>query len=69
MKRKFEEALPQAGMTSTHQTLLLRALKHRDITDIKTDTQEGFRALVKWLEHTQVLHRNHAQPASLITIL
>lgn len=69
MKRKVEEALPQAGMTSTHQVLLLRALKHRDSTNVKTDTQEGLRALVKWLEHTQVLHRHHAQSASLNTIM
>ena len=43
-------------MTSAHQQLLLQALAHKNSSTVNTDTQEGFRALVAWLEHTQVMH-------------
>ena len=43
-------------MTSAHQQLLLQALAHKNSSAVNTDTQEGFRSLVAWLEHTQVMH-------------
>ena len=41
-------------MTTAHQQLLLQALKYKNSTGAQSETQQGFRALVAWLEHTQV---------------
>ena len=52
-------------MTSAHQQLLLQALKHKNSGAAKTETQQGYRALVVWLEHTQV---NYALSGSLLIV-
>ena len=42
-------------MTTAHQQLLLQALEYKNSSAAQSETQQGFRALVAWLEHTQVI--------------
>lgn len=41
-------------MSSAHQQLLLQALNYKNSGAAKSGTQQGYRAIVVWLEHTQV---------------
>lgn len=57
--------MPRADMTSAHQQLLLQALQYKITSSVDTLSQHTFRALVVWLEHTQVMHAS-AHPARYI---